>query len=38
MTGVTGQSVPNHVVGEFRAGGGSVTVPVQRGREIIVRG
>lgn len=38
VSGVTGRSVPSRVVGEFEAGGESVTVPVQRGRGATVRG
>ncbi|KAM7370189.1 hypothetical protein PAMP_011460 [Pampus punctatissimus] len=38
VSGLTGQIVPSHVVGVFGAGGESVTVPHQRGKEITVRG
>lgn len=37
VNGATGQPVPDHVVEGSRAAGGSVIVPVQRGRELIVR-
>lgn len=37
VSGVTGLNAPSHVAGAFRVGADTVTVQVQRGREITVR-